>query len=270
MTTDQPSTQNEAPTCTQVAAFFDIDETLIRGASAFYVARELYRRNFFGKRDIAFAAWHAFLYRILGEDRRRIMRVIDRALHVMAGHREDELDDVARTLYEKVFSKQVFPGTRAILEQHLAQGDEVWLVSATPTQVSTLLADKLGATGALGTEVKVDEEGRFQPELVGQVMHLKGKSMATMRLARRRNLDLSASYAYGDSINDLPMLLAVGHPSAINPEPLLRIVALEKDWPIHDFRRPRIDIKAAAKRLVKTAAGTLFVSLLVRHFQRTR
>ncbi|AOZ73172.1 hypothetical protein BK816_07585 [Boudabousia tangfeifanii] len=250
----------------QVAAFFDIDETLIRGASAFHVAKELYKRNFFGKRDIAFAAWHSFLYRLLGEDRKRIDRVINRALNVMAGHSAAELDEIGANLYEKIFSHRVFPGTKEILQKHLDQGHEVWLISATPVQVSNLLAEKMGATGALGTVVKIDEQGRFLPELDGQIMHLKGKAQAAVRLSKKRGLNLPESYAYGDSINDLPLLQTVGHPSAINPEPLLRIVALEKDWPIHNFRKRRLDIKAIAKRGLQSAAGALLVRQLIRHY----
>ncbi|OKL48703.1 HAD family hydrolase [Boudabousia marimammalium] len=249
----------------EVAAFFDIDETLIRGASAYHVAKELYQRKFFGKRDLVFAARHALLYRLLGEDRTRIQNVIDRALNVMAGRPAAELDEIATSLYQKIFSHRIIPGTKEILDEHLRLGHEVWLISATPIQVSTLLAERLEATGALGTQVKIGEDGKFLPELEGPIMHLKGKSMAARALAHERGLDLDHSYAYGDSINDLPLLTTVGNPSAINPEPLLRIVALEKDWPIHSFRR-RIDLKLIAKRTLKTALGTFFVSWLYRRF----
>ncbi|OKL47963.1 hypothetical protein BSR29_05645 [Boudabousia liubingyangii] len=252
----------------KAAAFFDIDQTLIKGASAFQVAKALYKRNFFGKRDIFFAARHALLYRLLGEDKRSINRVVQRGLDVMAGHSAEELEEIVDELYGKIFSHRIIPGTRAILDRHLELGHEVWLISATPTQVSETIARKMGATGSLGTRVKTDGHNRFLPELESGIMHLRGKAMAAVSLASRRDLDLKSSFAYGDSINDLPLLETVGNPCAINPEPLLRLVAIDNDWPIAQFTSRRFDLKKLVRRILQTTVGTLLLRSLRNHFTR--
>ena len=250
------------------AAFFDIDQTLIKGASAYHIARALYKRGFFGKRDIAFATWHALIYRYFGEDPGRIRRVVNHFLKVAEGNSAEELRQLTSDLYDEIFASRIFPGTRAILDDHLKYGQEVWLVSATPHLVSQVFAERMGATGSIGTRVRVDGHGRFIPELEGDIMHQRRKSIAVIRLASTRNLVLANSYAYGDSANDLPMLSLVGHPCAINPEPLLRLVALERGWPIYNFRRRRVDVKKVIKRGAQTALGALVVSDILRRFTR--
>ncbi|MBV7362967.1 HAD-IB family hydrolase [Actinomycetaceae bacterium TAE3-ERU4] len=252
----------------QVAAFFDIDQTLIRGASGYHVAKALYKRNFFGKRDILFFTWHALLYHFLGEDRNRIKRIVNRGLKIVNGHNEAELKRVTDEIYDRVFAPRIFAGTYDILKDHLEKGHEVWLISATPELVSSLFARRLGTTGALGTKVKVDGHGNYLPQLDGEIMHRRGKAIAAIKLASSRDLNLAHSYAYGDSINDLPLLQTVGNPTAINPEPLLRLVALKQDWPIRDFRKPRLDLKKLVKRFLQTAFGALLISNLGRRFTR--
>lgn len=250
------------------AAFFDIDQTLVKGASTYHVAKALYRRGFFGKRDILFFALHATLYQLFGENRRSINRISRRALRIVEGHNESELIAVTDEIYDRVLKKKIFPGSKRILDQHLEDGDEVWLISAAPSLVSDLIAQRLHATGAIGTRVRVDGHGNFMSQFDGELMHRRGKAIAAIKLASSRDIDLGASHAYGDSINDLPLLQTVGTPTAVNPEPLLRLVALDKNWPIFDFRPPRIDYKSYTKKMLGTAVGAVLVSSLVRHFTR--
>lgn len=243
----------------KTAAFFDIDETVIKGSSSYYLARELYRRGFFGIRDIAFAAWHAFLYVLIGEDMDRIQRITARATSVMAGHSIAEVISIGNEMYDTMLGERVFAGTRRILQQHLEQGREVWLVSATPTQVVELIAHRMGATGGLGTDIVI-ENGVMQPRLAGLIMHGKTKAETACKLANQRGLELAESYAYSDSRNDLPLLHAVGHPVAINPDRRLRRYAKIHGWRIYDFRNRRSDsVQTAAKRSAQIAGALWFL-----------
>lgn len=244
------------------AAFFDIDETLIRGASSFVVTRELYRRRFFGWRDILFATKETMLYLVFGEDKNRLQQLTQRALNVMAGHSVEEVTAVGEDVCNELVGHRIFPGTRAILERHLKAGHEVWLISATPREVAVMIAERLGATGAVGTEVKC-VNGIYQAELAAPFMHGSGKARVVRQLAMERNLDLNSSWAYSDSFNDLPMLLTVGKPNAINPDLKLRAFAMRHRWHIFDFRRlKRGALERFIKRVAETVGATWFFTLL--------
>ncbi|NMR18777.1 HAD family phosphatase [Cellulomonas fimi] len=242
------------------AAFFDVDNTIIRGASAFHLALGLYRRGFFSVRDIVWAAFQNARYQLFGENREQIDEIRSSALGIMTGHSVAEVVAIGEEVYDQVLELRIFPGTRSLLDEHLAAGREVWLVTATPVEIGNLIARRLGATGCLGT-IAEHKDGFYTGRLVGDLLHGKAKASAVRALAEKEGLDLEASYAYGDSTNDVPILSTVGHPCAINPDPRLRRHAEAEGWPIKEFRGRR----RAAKRGVKTAswAGLAWVVGLV-------
>ncbi|QDB80314.1 HAD-IB family hydrolase [Georgenia sp. 311] len=253
-----------------VAAFFDIDNTIIRGASAYHLAGELYRRDFFGLRDIAFFARHSVLYLLFGEDLRRIAATRARALRIVRGRTVAEVVSIGEEVYDQVLANRIFPGARALIDEHLAAGHEVWFVSATPVEVADLIAGRLGATGALGT-IAEHEDGVYTGELRGNMLHGEGKKATVLRLAEERGIDLARSHAYGDSVNDIPLLTVVGSACAINPEPRMRLYAAEVGWPVRDFRRRRRDVKRGVRTGVRSAgwAGAVWAaSAVVRGLRR--
>ena len=146
-----------------------------------------------------------------------------------------------------------FSAALAIAQAHLDAGRQVWLVTATPVEIATVLAARLGLTGALGTVSEI-EDGRYTGRLVGKPLHGLAKAEAVKALAEEEGLDLAACWAYSDSSNDIPMLSSVGHPVAVNPEPALRSHARQSGWDIKDFRR-REQFKRAAVPAMSTAAG---------------
>ncbi|MFC4554489.1 HAD family hydrolase [Georgenia faecalis] len=235
-----------------VAAFFDVDNTIIRGASGYHLARELFRRKFFGVRDIAFFAGHYLAYTVLGENVTRIADIRARALRVVHGRTVAEIVSIGEEVYDQVLANRVFPAARALIDGHLAAGHQVWLITATPTEIGELIGRRLGATGALGT-VAESEDGVYTGRLRGSLLHGEGKKAAALALAEREGIDLERSYAYGDSLNDVPILGAVGHPCAINPEPRLRLHASDVGWPVRDFRRRRRDVRGGMRTGVRGA-----------------
>jgi HAD superfamily hydrolase (TIGR01490 family) len=250
----------------RAAAFFDVDNTIIRGASAFHLAVGLYRRGFFRRWDIVTFAVHQSRYLVFGENRQQIDEVRQRALSIMTGHSVAEVVAIAEDIYDEVLSLRIFPGTQRLLDEHLAAGHEVWLITATPVEIGELIARRLGVTGALGT-IAEHENGFYTGRLVGDMLHGKAKARALRGLAVRENLDLAASYAYGDSTNDVPLLSEVGFPCAINPDRRLRRHAQAVGWPIREFRGRR----RAARRSANLAslAGVAWVTgLVVRAIRR--
>lgn len=228
------------------AAFFDVDNTIIRGASSYHLARELYRRGFFRRRDIIFFAGHALYYFFFGENRQHMNTVRARALSIMEGHSVAEILAVAEEVYEQVLAHRIFPGARELIESHLQAGDQVWIVTAAPREVGELVARRLGLTGALGT-VAAEQDGIYTGELVGDMMHGVHKAAGVRMVAETEGLDLQACSAYGDSSHDIPMLRTVGSPCAINPDPRLRLIAAEIGWPVRDFRRRRRNVRGGLR-----------------------
>jgi HAD superfamily hydrolase (TIGR01490 family) len=220
------------------AAFFDVDNTIVRGASLFYLARGMYRRRMFRFRDILRSAWQELSFVVRGENLGHVADAQQRALELVAGRSVAELTALGEEIYDEVIRRKVWPGTRELARAHLAAGQRVWLVTATPAEVAEVIARRLGLTGALGT-VAEQEDGVYTGRLVGEVLHGEAKARAVRALAEREGLDLAACAAYSDSANDLPLLSVVGRPVAVNPDKRLRAVARQRGWEIRDYRRGR-------------------------------
>jgi HAD superfamily hydrolase (TIGR01490 family) len=235
----------------RAAAFFDVDNTVMQGASIFHLARGLYARDFFTARDIGRFAWAQAKFRVIGrEDMGTVHEARETALSFAEGHTVAELTTIGEEVFDEVMVGKVWPGTRALAQMHLDAGQRVWLVTATPVEVATVIAKRLGLTGALGT-VAESVDGVYTGRLVGEILHGEAKAEAVRALARREGLDLGSCAAYSDSANDIPLLSLVGQPCAINPDSKLRAHAREHGWRVRDYRTGR----KAAKVGVPTAAG---------------
>src|SRR6476620_11282856 len=221
------------------AAFFDVDNTVMQGASIFHLARGLHRREFFTTREILGAAWKQAYFRIVGvEDPEHVAEARASALGFIAGHAVTELEELAEEIFDEGMAHRIWPGTRALAQLHLDEGQRVWLVTAAPIEIAQIIARRLGLTGALGT-VAEHADGIYTGHLVGDLLHGPAKGEAVKALAARENLDLAACSAYSDSYNDLPMLALVGDPCAINPDARLRAHARAMGWRVRDHRDRR-------------------------------
>jgi HAD superfamily hydrolase (TIGR01490 family) len=248
------------------AAFFDVDNTVMQGASIFHLARGLHRREFFTTRDILGAAWKQAYFRIVGvEDPEHVADARASALSFIAGHTVSELESLGEEIFDERMAHRIWPGTRALAQLHLDQGQRVWLVTAAPIEIATIIARRLGLTGALGT-VSEHVDGVYTGELVGEMLHGSAKAVAVKELAERFGLDLERCSAYSDSYNDLPMLSAVGDPVAINPDHRLREHARANGWRIRDYRTGRKAARAGlfTAALAGAAAGTVAAGAAIR------
>ncbi len=233
------------------AAFFDVDNTMLQGASVFHLARGLYRRRFFTRREIAAKAVDQLRFRLHGETPDSVAEARASALAFIAGHRVSEVRILVEEIFDEVMADRIWPGTKALAQLHLDAGERVWLVTAAPVEVAQLMARRLGLTGALGT-VAEQVDGVYTGNLVGDILHGPAKAEAVRALAQREDLDLSCCAAYSDSANDLPMLELVGRPCAINPDHKLRRHAEAHGWDVRDYRTGR---KAARLGLVAAGAS---------------
>ncbi|CAB4626732.1 unannotated protein [freshwater metagenome] len=182
-------------------------------------------------------AWEQARFISRGEKLNSLDVIKDKALSLVAGHRAVDLTDLTDLVYNDYISPKLWPETVRIAQEHMKAGREVWLVTATPKEIAEVIAHRLGLTGGLGTLVEVGADGVLTGKLVGQTLHGKAKRKAVKALALERNISLKRSYAYSDSVNDLPMLNAVGNPHCVNPDVALRYYAKEASWPILDFKK---------------------------------
>jgi HAD superfamily hydrolase (TIGR01490 family) len=218
------------------AAFFDVDNTILRGSSSFLFGKAAFKRKFFSRRDFWNFAWHQARFIAKGESAKTMNEIKDRALGLIAGHRVEELSVLTDEVYDDYISPKLWPETVRLAQEHVKNGREVWLITATPVEIAEVIAQRLGFTGGLGTVVE-RKDGILTGKLVGKPLHGKAKYKAMKKLAKDRNISLKRSYAYSDSHNDLPMLTHVGHPVAINPDLILRTHAKAAGWKILDFKK---------------------------------
>jgi len=254
------------------AAFFDVDNTLMRGASIYHFARGLAARNLFTPLDLLKMTWVQVAYRLRGkEDSGHIDAVRQSALAFVADHKVADIVELGEQIYDETMARRIWQGTRDLALRHLAAGERVWLVTATPVELANILSSRLGLTGALGT-VAETSDGVYTGRLVGGLLHGEAKAAAVRALAAREGLDLARCSAYSDSANDLPMLQLVGHPHVVNPDSSLLAEARQRGWPVHEFRSGRratlIAIPVAAG--LGAVAGGISAAVALRRRRRAR
>jgi len=245
-----PEAAPPPPSDRPIVAFFDVDNTLMRGASVYYVGREAFRRGLISWRDIALFGWHQFRFLAVGENRQHLSTAKERALGLVTGHTEAALIDMANEMYERDFAPKLWPETVALTQAHLDKGHEVWLITATPQLVAQVIADRLGLTGAIGTRVQA-LDGVFTGSLDGHVIHGDEKAAVALQFASDRKAELDDCWAYSDSSNDIPLLTMVGNRVVVNPDAKLLAHARAHDWEVLPLKRASI---REAQRRVKREA----------------
>ena len=243
------------------AAFFDLDRTLISGASAFPFGVEAWRQGLATRGDILKWTIAALSFLIAGDKGDGAsVDIRGEFLARVEGASVSDLDQIGQAILPKLATR-VRPESRKLVAMHHEAGRDTWIVSASPHAIVEPLATSLGMTGAIGTEGEV-LDGRFTGRLGGPFIYGPGKAEAIEKLASERGYELALSYAYSDSISDLPMMELVGHPVAVNPDAELRAIAMERGWPIRRFEsavtlRDKLPAIAASGAVVTGIAAIL-------------
>lgn len=248
------------------AAFFDVDNTMMMGASIFHFARGLAARKYVTTSDLAGFAWQQMKFRVGGrENDDSVQSGREQLLSFVAGRTVEEMNQVGEEIYDELMADKIWAGTRALAQTHLEAGQRVWLVTATPVELAAIIARRLGLTGALGT-VAESVDGVYTGRLVGDLLHAHAKAHAVRALAAREGLNLRRCTAYSDSQNDVPMLSVVGTAVAVNPDAGLRDVARARHWEIRDFRTGRKAAKIGVPSVLGAgaAAGAVAAGLAYR------
>lgn len=223
------------------AAFFDLDKTVIARASMVAFGPSFQRAGLLSRWLVVRALYAQLVYLYLGADENRMARMRTAALRVVTGWEQSHVTGIVEDTLESVIQPIVYAEALELIQAHRADGHKVFIVSASPEEIVAPLARFVGADEAIATRARLDDEGRYTGE-VEFYAYGAGKVDAIRRVARRDGIDLDASWAYSDSATDIPMLEAVGHAVAVNPDRELARAAKANGWEIRRFDRPvRLD-----------------------------
>lgn len=215
-------------------AFFDLDKTIIAKSSTLAFTRPMFKAGLLSGSTLAKAGIAQAYYQAFGADHEQLERMREELSAMTTGWDRDEIEALITETVDEVVTPLVYAEALAIMEDHRGAGRRVVVISASPEEIVRPLCRYLGIDDVIATRAAVDDEGRYTGELE-LYAYGPGKAEAMRDMADAEGLDLEASYAYSDSITDLPMLEAVGHPVVVNPDAELREVAEERGWPIRRF-----------------------------------
>jgi HAD superfamily hydrolase (TIGR01490 family) len=215
-------------------AFFDLDKTIIAKSSTLAFTRPMFKAGLLSGSTLAKAGIAQAYYQAFGADHDQLERIKDELSAMTKGWDREEIEALVTETVDEVVTPLVYAEALAIMEEHRGAGRRVVVISASPEEIVRPLCRYLGVDEVIATKAAVDEEGRYTGQLE-LYAYGPGKAEAMREMAEREGVDLESSYAYSDSVTDLPMLEAVGHPVVVNPDSALRAIAAERGWEVRRF-----------------------------------
>lgn len=238
----------------RAAAFFDLDKTLMAGSSGMQFARVATRQGIVSRRLLASWAVEHLRYRLRGTTDERTAEVLRVARDLISGVPAKTIERMSPEVMAAILPR-VYPQMLDEVHDHQDAGRVTFIVSAAGNGVVEALASVLGMEGGIGTRYEVGADGNFTGRFDGPFVYGPGKVEAMEAFAAEHEIDLDVSYAYSDSLSDLPMLRAVGNPVVVNPDPPLAEIAKQEGWQTMRFERLGRRLVAVAITLLATVAG---------------
>ena len=258
------------------AAFFDLDKTVIAKASMLAFGRTFYKEGLLSKRSILRSAYAQLVFKYTGANEKQLNKLRETVLSLTKGWERSLVSAIVAETMTEIVEPFIFKEALDRIAEHKAKGDLVYIVSASPEEIVAPLGERLGVDGVIATVSKVDANGRYTGEMEFYAYGpYKAEAMAS--IAHRYGFSLEDAYAYSDSYTDLPMLEAVGHPIAVNPDRVLAKIAKERNWPVESFSNPvRVregEIRSSAPiglivlsaGIVSVSAASVYLLVRVRH-----
>ena len=240
---------------TPVAAFFDLDKTIIATSSAFAFGKEFLHNGMITRQE----AWDLYLskaqYMLMGQSSEKMDSTRDALAQMVAGWEVDDIQRITRETLREVVAPAIYAEARELIDAHRAKGHHVIIISASAKILVEPIAQELGVDTVVATEMAI-ENGKLTGEIT---RYLKGdaKAEAVRQFAAEHGFDLDASFAYSDSATDIPMLELVGNPVAVNPDRALKKHALANGWQARTFKNPEPLIQMPNAREVGIGAGVI-------------
>jgi HAD superfamily hydrolase (TIGR01490 family) len=218
------------------AAFFDLDKTIIARSSALVFSRPLYAGGLITRKAVIRSAYAHFVFMAGGADHDQMERMREYLSALVSGWDVQQVRNIIEETLEKLIQPVVYQEAEALIAEHHAAGRDVVIVSSSGSEVVEPIGAMLGADRIVATRMAV-EDGHYSGRM-DFYAYAGNKAVAIRELAEKHGYDLQESFAYSDSATDLPMLLTVGHPTAVNPDRALRREAAARGWPVRDFHHP--------------------------------
>ena len=216
------------------AAFFDLDKTIIAKSSTLAFGRPFYQSGLLNRRAVLRSAYAQFVFALAGADEDQMDRMRDYITAMCTGWDVAQIREIVNETLHDIIDPIVYDEAVERIQQHKSAGQDVVIVSSSGEEVVGPIGAMVGADYVLATRMVVSDDGKYTGE-IERYVYGPEKAEAVRELAAERGYDLAASYAYSDSITDLPLLEEVGHPTAVNPDRALRKIAVERGWPILTF-----------------------------------
>jgi len=238
------------------AAFFDLDKTIIAKSSALAFSKPFQAGGLISRKALLRSVYSQFMYVLGGADHDQMEKMRLMMSELVTGWDVGTVREIVADTLHNIVDPLVYDEAVQLIAQHHAEGRDVVIVSASGTEVVEPIGELLGADHVIATRMEV-AEGHYTGTIAFYA-YAEGKAEAIRELAAVRGYDLARSYAYSDSMTDLPMLEEVGHPFAVNPDRELRRIATEREWPVLVFTKPvalRAPLPPAGPTLAAIAVG---------------
>jgi len=248
------------------AAFFDLDKTVIAKASMVAFGRPLYREGMISRSLVLRSVWGQLVYMHLGASDEKLARMRESVLALTKGWDQAKIRRIVAETLEDIVEPIIYSEAADLIEEHRAAGRLVVIISASPAEIVEPLGRYLGVDKIIASEAMVDDDGRYTGQMAFYA-YGANKAVAMAELANAQGIDMARSFAYSDSATDIPMLEAVGHPVAVNPDRELARVAREREWEVRQFTRPvRLRDRVPVPPAGPTAAGAAAIGAAVGAF----
>ncbi|MCW2578907.1 MAG: Inhibition of morphological differentiation hydrolase [Blastococcus sp.] len=221
---------------TRAAAFFDLDKTVIAKSSTLAFGRPFFHGGLINRRAVLKTAYAQFVFSLAGADAQQMERLRAQLTTMVTGWDAATVHEIVHETLHEIVDPLIYAEAADLIEEHRAAGREIVIVSSSGAEMVAPIGEMLGVDRVVATRM-VTAEGRYTGEIEFYA-YGENKAAAMREVAAQGGYDLADCYAYSDSITDLPMLAAVGHPTAVNPDRSLRRAALERGWPVLQFTRP--------------------------------
>lgn len=251
-----PAVSSSSPGFSGVAAFFDLDKTVIAKSSAFVFSRAFFQEGLINRRAVLKSTYAQFMYLLAGADAEQMERMRAHITAQCAGWDVAQVTAIVEETLHDVVDPLVYAEATELIAAHRQRGEDIVVVSASGAEVVQPIAKMIGATHTVATRM-VTHDGRYTGDVEFYCAG-ESKALAVRQLAEKQGYDLQCCHAYSDSITDLPLLEAVGHPTAVNPDRALRREALQRGWPVLAFSSPvslRTRIPAPSGAQIAAAVG---------------
>src|SRR5262245_51712466 len=263
-TDSRDAPDDKRPDPRRPAAFFDLDKTIIAKSSTLAFSRPFHAGGLINRRSVLRSAYAQFVFALQGADHDQMEKMRAYLSAMCAGWPVQTVRDIVAETLQEIVAPLVYDEAVRLIRQHQAAGRDVIIVSSSGVEVVEPSGELLGADRVVATEMVV-ENGRYTGEIAFYA-YAEGKADAIRALAESEGYDLAASYAYSDSDTDRPMLEAVGHPYAVNPDRALRRIAEERGWPVLKFSRPvglprRVDLDSTTDKAVVIVAAAVAIGI---------